>query len=410
MRPEAELDIECFVNWFLVGITDCKTGHQWDYQMTSGTQLDVASITTLLQHYTVVTFNGQNYDNPMLMLALTGADCATLKAANDAIIERGLKPWQFYKLYGCWPPEWFDSIDVAEPTPGVKVSLKQYACRMHSKLVQDSPVNFHIPLPLEEAPHEIAYCRNDRRITREMRNIIADRIDLRYRISERYGVDLRSKSDAQMAEAMVKVEWQRRMAESILELDTWHLGVDYQMDWKGNPQVVIPKFEHGTKFKAIIPDYIEYATPYMQEFLATVRGCDFVITDKEEAIMLGEDGKTVKTGVVIPPELKGRDIQIGQGKYRVGIGGLHSQESSTTHRSIPGVQTLRTADVASYYPSLIINAKMNPPQLGALFLAIYNDMYTSRLKAKGEVKKISVKITALKARLAELENAQGSVS
>ena len=96
MRPEAELDIECFHNWFLVGITDKQTDTEWDFQMVPGTQLDVASIRTLLQHFTLVTFNGQNYDVPMLMLALQGADCATLKAANDDIICNGLKWWQFY--------------------------------------------------------------------------------------------------------------------------------------------------------------------------------------------------------------------------------------------------------------------------------------------------------------------------
>ena len=100
MRPEAELDIECFHNWFLVGITDKATGTEWDFQMVPGTQLDVASIKSLLQHFTIVTFNGQNYDVPMLCLALTGADCATLKAANDDIIRNGLKWWQFNKKYG----------------------------------------------------------------------------------------------------------------------------------------------------------------------------------------------------------------------------------------------------------------------------------------------------------------------
>ena len=44
MRPEADLDIECFHNWFLVGITDKQTGTEWDFQMVPGTRLDTASI------------------------------------------------------------------------------------------------------------------------------------------------------------------------------------------------------------------------------------------------------------------------------------------------------------------------------------------------------------------------------
>ena len=133
--------------------------------------------------------------------------------------------------------------------------------------------------------------------------------------------------------------------------------------------------------------YIEFVTPYMQEFLAVVRNCDFFISDKEEAVELGYDPAGLRTGVMIPLELKGRDIVIGGSTYRVGIGGLHSQESSVAHRTIPGVQQLRTADVASYYPSLIINAGMNPTQLGPLFLDIYKAAYTERLAAKRDAKK-----------------------
>lgn len=426
MRPEAELDIECFHNWFLVGITDSTSGTRWDYQMVPGTKLDVPAITVLLQHFTIVTFNGQGYDVPMLCYALNGATCAELKAANDDIICNGVRQWQFYKKYNAYPPQWLDHIDVSEPTPGVRVSLKQYACRMSSRLVQDSPVDFSLPLPLEHAPEEIEYCRNDRSITRELRDTISARIDVRVRMSDRYGVDLRSKSDAQMAEAMVKAEWSRRMRDSV-ELqsavaaegairhtcarDFPHLSVpNYDVDYYGNPRPIVPHYNHGHTFKARIPEYIEFVTPYMQEFLAVVRNCDFFISDKEEAVELGYDPAGLRTGVMIPPELKGRDIVIGGSTYRVGIGGLHSQESSVAYRTIPGVQTLRTADVASYYPSLIINAGMNPAQLGPLFLEIYKQFYDDRIGAKLRMKEIASKLTELKARLKELENAQGAVS
>lgn len=423
MRPEAELDIECFHNWFLVGITDKQTGTEWDFQMVPGTQLDVASIRTLLQHFTIVTFNGQNYDVPMLCLALTGADCATLKAANDDIICNGLKWWQFYKKYDCYPPEWVDHIDVSEVAPGVRVSLKQYMCRMNSKLVQDTPVDFNAPLPLEHAPDEIYYCRNDRRGTRELREIVDERMKVRYRMSERYGVDLRSKSDAQMAEAMVKAEWSRRMRDSVdrfqvapatngqTDLHLFpHLAVpNYDMDYHGNPLPIVPHFEHGTTFKVRVPSHIEFVTPMMQEFLSVVRDCDFVISNKEEAIELGYDPAGIRTGVLIPEELKGRDITIGRTTYRVGIGGLHSQESSESHRSVPGQVTLQTQDVAAYYPSLILNAGMYPPQLGPLFLSIYRSVYEGRFAGKLRMKEIASKLTALKERVKELENAQGSV-
>lgn len=402
-RPEAELDLECFHNWFLVGITDVATGAKWDFQMVDGYPLDVRSITTLLQHYTIVTFNGAGYDIPMLLYSLSGASCAQLKEANDDIIVKKLKPWVFMKKYGLHMPQWLDTYDIMEVAPGVRVGLKQYACRMHSEIVQDTPVDFNKPLPLEHAPEEIYYCRNDRKITAELKEECRARIRQREVLSTRYGVDLRSKSDAQMAEAMVKAEWGRRMAESIAGYMAGiagapsdpqrfpHLAVpNYDVAWNGVPRPIIPHYNHGTTFKVRIPDYVHFVTPYMQEFLQVVRECDFLISDKDEAEILGLDLENIKTGVVIPRELKGRDIVIGKGVYRVGIGGLHSSESAASHCSIPGEVVLETADVGSYYPSLILNAGMYPPQLGPLFPLIYRDTYDTRLEAKFKLKKMVV--------------------
>lgn len=190
-----------------------------------------------------------------------------------------------------------------------------------------------------------------------------------------------------------------------------HLAVpSFDVDYHGDPRPIIPHYNHGTTFKVRIPEYVEFVTPYMRDFLNVVRNCDFVISDKEEAELMGIDGKNIRTGVLIPEELKGRDIVIGRTTYRVGIGGLHSQESSAGHKSVPGRLTLRTADVASYYPSLILNAGMYPPQLGPLFLNVYRGFYDDRIGAKLRMKEIASKLTELKARLKELENAQGAVS
>lgn len=383
VRPEAGLDIECFHNWFLIGFTDATTGMEWDYQMVPGTQLDVQAIEALLRHFTVVTFNGVNYDLPMILLALAGADCATLKQANDEMIVGKIKWWVMMKKYGLRMPWWIDHIDVMEPTPGVRVTLKQYACRMHSPRVQDSPVDFKKPIDLAHVPQEVEYCRNDRRVTLQLREAIKSRIDLRIKLSERYGVDLRSKSDAQMAEAMVKVEWSRRLKEQI---DNLVPSVkDYEVKYDGTLAPIIPTFAHGHKFKCIIPEYIHFVTPYMQSVLELVRNCEFTLTNKDEALLLsdgteelGPDGKKLKTGVIMPPELKGLDIHMGGSTFRMGIGGLHSKEKKTTVRSMPGKGTMRGADVAAYYPQCIVNSGMNPPQLGPLFQEIYGEFKDER--------------------------------
>jgi len=382
-RPLATLDIECFHNWFLIGITCCETGTEWDFQQIDGYPLDFMSIEKLLRHFTIITFNGVNYDVPMLSYAMQGATCTQLKAANDAIIEKGLKWWEFAKQFNAWTPDYIDYIDASEPTPGVRVSLKQYACRLGSRLVQDSPVDFRQPLPFDHVPDEIRYCRNDRGVTHELFTAIKSRIELRENLSAKYGIDVRSKSDAQMAEAVIKEVWTQQMLARP-ELMSTADGAYYNRYNK--PSIAIPSYPHGTTFKANIPSYVHFITPYMQDFLAVVRNADFLISDKEEAIALGHDGKNISTGVRIPDVLKGRDILIGQSVYRVGIGGLHSQESSVGYRSIPGRYTMKTADVRSYYPSMIKNSGMYPRQLGPMFQAIYCGFIDERFHAKDAIK------------------------
>lgn len=399
-RPFADLDIECFSNWFEIGITDPVAGTHWDYQLLPWHPLDIASVCALLQHYTIRTFNGNHYDMLMLIAALSGWDNDQLKVLNDEIIISGQKPWEIRRKYRLYQPEWVDHIDIMEVIPGVRVSLKMYACRAHAPLVQDSPVDFSVPIPLEQIPHEIGYCRNDREVTAILADGVAERMALRDDLSAKYGVDVRSKSDAQIAEVVIRSEWQRLMKEGI---DRWgaeqrgdynasgpypHLTIPHELDRYGNPQVIRRQAIHGHSFKYNMPAYIEFITPQMQEFKRTVEGCVFVVGDKETQWMNPfDDDDPIKSGVNMPEELAGRDIVIAGKSYRVGIGGLHSQESCVNYES-GTTHTLRTADVRSYYPSLILNMGMNPEQMGPLFCQIYGDIYTRRLEAKAAKRKV----------------------
>jgi len=45
---------------------------------------------------------------------------------------------------------------------------------------------------------------------------------------------------------------------------------------------------------------------------------------------------------------------------------------------------MRNADVASFYPRIIINSELYPPQLTKAFLSVYNHIVETRLKAKAE--------------------------
>lgn len=361
MRPLAELDLECYPTYFLAKFLDAD-GKFHSFGMWPGMPLNRQGIIDILQRVTIVTFNGAGYDLPMLTLALHGATNEQLKEANDDIIVRKLRPWEFCDKWGIQIPDFIDHIDVMEVAPGVRIGLKMYMGRMHAPTLQDLPYDPDSALDGYGRFVIADYCGNDLMGTRMLRELVWDRVQLRIAMGERYKLDLRSKSDAQIAEAVIKA----------------------QLDFTPQKRYI----QHGFTFYYEPPAYLQYLSPQMQEVLHIARTAPFVVHDKEEALYLGEDVTDIRTGVRIPDALRGRDIRIGDGVYRLGIGGLHSQESSVNYRSIPGVQKLRDIDVKSYYPSLILTMGMVPEQIGPAFSTIYREVYKRRLRAKAEADRI----------------------
>lgn len=351
MRRALELDIENLVGFFEVKLLDWESGHIQAFRLTPGGTLDVAGLSALLCTSTIYTFNGNGYDLPILVLALYGADNARLKECGDNIIMRGWKWWDVYRHYNIEVPEWIDHVDLMEVAPGVRIGLKMYGARMHAPLLRDLPVAFDKPVGPAMYDTISEYCDNDLRLTHLLSKEIAGAVKLRKDLSAKYGVDMRSKSDAQLSESIIAAE------------------LGYKPERRFIP--------HGYTFKYTPPAYVRFQTPVLQQLLDTVRAADFVVHDKEQAIEMYGADTGYKTGVQIPPELKGLRIPIGKAQYKLGIGGLHSQESGqTVYGDVVDV------DVASYYPSLILNTGMFPQSIGPEFCRIYRHIYTERLAAK----------------------------
>ena len=378
MRPELECDTECYNGFWMVKFWSEVTGKYITLKRTDTQELDIALLVAILANHTIITFNGKGYDVPMIVLAMHGATCAQLKEANDDIIVRkmGNTPWVFYKKWGIQEPDYIDNVDIMDVAPGVRIGLKTYMARMHAPTLQDLPYDPAWWPNLMEQINLDLYCGNDVDGTHMLKNTVSERLALRRSLSAKYGVDVRSKSDAQIAEAVIKHE----------------LGFDPERRY-------VPD---NFTFYYEPPSYIEFLSPYMQELLQTVREAPFVVRDKEEAVAMWAESKMmdgehvvldeapkIRTGVRIPGVLANKDIRLGKAKYRLGIGGLHSQESCVSYYAQPGVCTIRDIDVKSYYPSLILTLGMYPQQLGEAFLIIYRAIYERRLLAKSEAERIA---------------------
>lgn len=353
------LDIEVYRNYFLALFMN-EQGQTKMYEIfdDNAENFDREEILKILTHpdVEIVTFNGNNYDVPVLTKALVEPDTREIKRSGDMIINKNLRPWNFYRDEGLQEPD-INHIDLYDVAPGM-LSLKIYGGRLHSRKLQDLPIHPDAEIAEDQLPLMRMYCKNDTTVTRDIFIALREQIELRRAMSEMYGVDLRSKSDAQIAEAVLKSEY-AKITGSL-------------------PPKVRPNFD---RFYYEPPAYVKFSTEKMRGVLDTVCSAEMVIDEK--------------TGhVKMPKEIANLKIEIGQSRYKLGIGGLHSQESEVSHYS-DDEYVLMDRDVESYYPRLMLNMNMQPGGLGKEFNGIYGSILEERLRAKhdgDEVKSSSLKI------------------
>lgn len=348
MKKTAVFDTEIYVDYFLLSLLNAETGNIVEFEMFEGQPLDIAKVKKIIATYRLVSFNGNNFDMPIIAAALQGANCKQLKVICDKIIQGNAKPWMLgIEVPAC------DHIDIIEVAPGI-ASLKIYGGRMHFDRMQDLPIAPEASIAPEQRPLIRSYCRNDLRTTLTLFQKLAPQITLREQMSEQYGIDLRSKSDAQIAEAVIRHEVERRIGNRLPKRDP---------------------FEHaGKSFKYKPPGFIEYETETLANMLALVAGAEFTIQSN---------------GVVkMPKEIADLRIAIGKSRYQMGIGGLHSTEKSVAHVA-DDEHILVDRDVASYYPSIILNCGLRPVHMGEHFTHVYRGIVNRRLAAKNAGDKVT---------------------
>jgi len=344
-------DSEIYPNFFLVIFKNIVTGKVVSFEMADGEEIDGERLDRFIRNHLIIGFNSRNFDIVILYLAIAGYPVKVLKEAVDKIIFDGLRPWEIEREYDIKIPRDLDHIDLIEVPKG-SASLKLYNGRLHGRRMQDLPFEPDTILTPKQMDETYDYCLNDLDATKLLFEKVRPQIALRESMSAEYGEDLRSKSDAQIAEAVIKAQ----VAELI--------------DEKPKPQNVRP----GAGFRYAIPDFIRFRSDMLNDLLDDVERATFKIS---------EGGK-----VLMPKALQDAEIRIGSSIYRLGIGGLHSSEKTVAYEADADT-ILVDRDVTSYYPAIIINLGLHPKNMGWAFLKVYKRIVNRRIKAKKDGNKVA---------------------
>lgn len=336
------LDVECYRNFFLICLKHFNSGKRRVFELSERTRFDPAVLLEVLNSECLITFNGTNYDLPIIALALKGLDTSALKDVTDRIIGQNMRPWDVEREYGVKVPP-FNHVDLLEPNPSIRQGLKTLAGRLHARTIVNLPIRPNATLDRREMSIVTRYCFHDLDATEMLFRAMKEPLQLRVALGKQYGVDMRSRSDAQVGETIVKVMVEKKTGRT-----------------PKRPQVMPDSFKYA------VPGFVSFKTQKMNDVVEMLRKATFYMGG---------------WGVEMPPELKGLRIDIGTSRYTMGIGGLHSNEE---HRALlsDDEHALIDVDVASQYPAIIMKLGLAPPAIGETFFEVYGELMRLRLEAK----------------------------
>lgn len=301
-------------------------------------------------------YNNLHYDNPVINYIIEYehvlAEKPVLVITNSIfnlsreITNSGenIEKWKRWKYQ-----VWFDSFDILTMlySSKLRVGLKEIQVTMQYKNVQEFVCDWSKPLPIEDFDSMIDYNINDIESTSALLDRCKKDIDLRLAIEDEYGVKVLSKDGVNIG---MKILTHKYLEKTGL---TWWDIKDLR-----SPQAYIP-------LKDVILPFIKYDSPILKSVL-----------------------DEMKTQVVSPGR-KGyeKNFVFGGLRYTVGVGGIHSKNDPEI--VIPAEdEMLIDIDVASLYPSMLIEYGFYPKHLGPEFLEVYSQIRSERIEAKHNGDKI----------------------
>lgn len=370
----AVFDVESYPNYWLVSFKCIDTGKIVYFEDTPdgyfvngmAAPFDVWQnyLTYILYRWLIIGFNSRTYDLPITLVACQGVRAPRLKEVSDEIIKEEMQPYQVERKYGVKALH-VNHIDLLPVAP-ISASLKIYGGRLHCERMQDLPYDISTELTPEQAANVRDYNINDDDLTIGLFNHLQPFITMREDLGREYNQDLRSKSDAQIAEAVIVSELEK-------------LGpIGKRRHW-----------EVGETFNYNVFDWLSFKTPQLQQLLEFIAIVPIEISKGGKPKFPHNMADLAKPYPLLRVRTKEKDgvrshvilVTLNGQTYTVAMGGLHSNEESVFHKADANTLII-DRDVASYYPYIVLNNELYPEHLGPAFLEVYRNLVMRRLALK----------------------------
>lgn len=315
------LDVEVYPNVFLCGIQDIDTKEKivWEISDRLNEYDEVVKFVTTFNQY-MITFNGIHYDIPILLYIIhnkiDNVDnyLQKLKEWSDHIIQNDFwwnnSELKKYKYQNRWIDidlylYWSKMLRLSK-----KISLKGLAIQMNYPVVQELPFDPSMSLnhaQIDELRHYNSV--HDLSITQLLYNNMIEEVKLRQYISNTYNLKCFSWDAPKIASELLLQEY-------------------CQITNQDPKYVKSLKFEHTDKLELPFIDF------KLDCFKKLYSGMSNALNEFSEEIVLLEGNTTLK--------------------LTYGKGGLHSVNKNESYFE-DNENEIKTSDVASLYPNLIIN-------------------------------------------------------
>lgn len=354
-------DIEVFPNFFHCTCKDTESNELYLFEISERkTQISELTDFFLNKDRLFCGYNNHHYDDTLVNYIVDYCSLLeqkhyviaiqsifnlsqTIISSEDGSIER-YKKWKYAK--------YFDSMDLLTMmfSSKLRVGLKemQLTMRYHNVLEYDG--NFNDYVNPKDYQKIIEYNINDVESTTNLLQRLANKgeIDLRLFIEEEYGFNALSMDSVKFGETI--------LAKKVCE----ELHIDKrQLETMRSPMDNVP-------LKDVILPFIQYKNPKLQS----------VLEDTKKQVVSSKERKSYENKFVI-----------SNTRYSIGVGGIHS--INTPRIYVPkSDEYIGHLDVASMYPSFIVQYGWFPTHLGKAGLDVYIQLYTERLQAKHSGQKL----------------------